>query len=131
MTKERDGFVLALLVVMTTLLGAGLLGASRVFGYAMVAFFTLLAVRGFVNRASRVTWVPPVAIALLLSIAFTGIFAYESTPVQDAGDTAFGFQPGTAFLIYAIWLPAFFTLAVSFTLLFDRLPRTGAAGDPV
>jgi hypothetical protein len=57
------------------------------------------------------------------------MFANESAAVQSAGDTILGFQPGTAFLIYGVWIPAFFTMGVGFALVFDRL-NADAASSP-
>jgi hypothetical protein len=125
---RRDGFVLALLIVMLVLLAAGLAGAYRVFGYTLVAFLGMLMALGFVRRGDGVTWVPPVVATTVLLMAFAGMFAAESTVVRDAGDTILGFQPGTAFLVYGVWIPAFFTMGVGFALVFDRLTdnRTAA-----
>ena len=50
-----------------------------------------------------------------------GLFLYQDAPVRSVGDTVGGFQVGTAFLIYGVWIPAFFTLGVGFALVFDRL----------
>lgn len=118
---RRDAFVLALLAVMFVLLVAGLAGAYRVFGYALVAFLGMLMALGFVRRGDPVTWAPPVVATTVLLIAFTGMFLAESTEVRDAADTILGFQPGTAFLVYGVWIPAFFTMGVGFALVFDRL----------
>jgi hypothetical protein len=120
MNMARDGWVLILLVAMVVLLIASLIGAYQLFGYTLVAFLGVIAARGFVER-DRVTWVPPIVATLVLLMAFAGIFRYERTPVHDAADTVLGFQPATAFLIYGIWIPAFFTLGLSFALVFDRL----------
>lgn len=124
---RRDGFVLVLLAVMLVLLGAALTGAYRVFGYALVGFLGLMAGRGFVRRRDPLTWAPPLLATVVLLVAFTGMFANESAAVQNADDTTLGFQPGTAFLIYGVWIPAFFTMAVSFALVFDRLSADDCA----
>lgn len=122
---RQDGFALGLLVLLLLLLVSGLAGAYRVFGYALVALLGLLAGVGFVRRGDRLSWLPPVLATSVLLASFTGMFARETAVVRDAGDTVLGFQPGTAFLVYGVWLPAFFTMAVSFALLFDRLAGGG------
>lgn len=122
---RRDGFILALFTLMLVLLLAGLAGAYQVFGYALVLFLGMLMALGFVRRGDAVTWVPPlVATAVLLS-AFTGMFLYERATVASPADTWLGFQRGTAFLIYGVWIPAFFTMGVGFALVFDRLGQRG------
>jgi len=120
MNAARDGWVLALLAIMMVLLVAGITGAYQLFGYALVAFLGVVTARGFAER-DRVTWVPPIVVTLVLLLAFVGLFRYERAEVLSAADTLLGFQPATAFLIYGIWVPAFFTLGLSFTLVFDRL----------
>ena len=121
MNWPRDGFVLLLLAVMLVLLGSALSGAYRVFGYALVTFLGLLMGLGFVRRRDPITWLPPLLATAVLLIAFTGMFVNETAVVRDARDTVLGFQPGTAFLVYGVWIPAFFTMGVSFALVFDRL----------
>jgi hypothetical protein len=118
---RRDGFALGILALLVVLLAAGLTGTSRVFGYGLVAFFGLFAGLGFVRRGDPVTWWPPAVVTAVLLLSFMGMFANESAAVQGVADTVLGFQPGTAFLVYGLWLPSFFTLGLSFTLLFDRL----------
>jgi hypothetical protein len=125
---RRDGFVLVLLALMLVLLGAAVGGAYRVFGYGLVAFVGLMAGLGFIRRRDPRTWAPPVLATVVLLVAFTGMFANESAAVHGAGDTMLGFQPGTAFLIYGVWIPAFFTMGVSFALIFDRLRADDASG---
>lgn len=110
-----------LLALMLILLGSALAGASRLFGYALVAFLGLMCGLGFARRRDPLTWIPPVIATAVLLVAFTGMFANESAAVHGAGDTTLGFQRGTAFLIYGVWIPAFFTMAVSFALIFDRV----------
>ena len=127
---REDGFVLTLLALMCVMLGAGLTGAYRVFGVALVAFIGMIAGRGFARRHDPVTWVPPAVITSVLLMAFAGMFAYESAPVRDADDAVLGFQRGTAFLVYALWVPAFFTTGLSFALVFDRLEQDDAAPPP-
>jgi hypothetical protein len=126
LTLKRDGAVLALLALMIVLLVAGLAGAYHVFGYALVLFLGMLMALGFVRRGDPVTWVPPLLASGTLLAAFAGMFAYETRPVASASDTWLGFQPGTFFLIYGVWIPAFFTMGVSFALVFHRLDRTNA-----
>lgn len=122
---RRDGFVLLLLAVMLVLLASALGGAYRVFGYALVMFLGLMTGLGFIRRHDPLTWAPPVLTTAVLLVAFTGMFSNESAIVHSAADTTLGFQPGTAFLIYGVWIPAFFTMGVGFALVFDRL----SAGD--
>ncbi len=124
MDLRTDGPVLALFLLALVLLGAGLTGAYRLFGYALVAFLGVLFGIGFVRKAAPVTWVPPVVATAVLLASFVGLFAYEADPVRHLGDTVLGFQRGTAFLVYGVWLPAFFTLGVAFALVFPHL------GDP-
>ena len=123
---RRDGFVVVLLVVMILMLGAALTGAYRVFGYGFVSFVSLLLVGGFVQDADRPSWWPPVLATVVLLVAFTGMFAMEAVTVQTRADTWLGFQPGTAFLIYGVWIPAFFTIGLTFALVFNRLQRGDA-----
>lgn len=124
---RRDGFVLGLLVLMLVLLVSALTGAYRVFGYTLVAFLAMLMGLGFLRRGDPVTWVPPVLATVVLAIAFTGMFVNEGSVVRDGGDTVLGFQPGTAFLVYGIWIPAFFTMGLSFALVFNHLAEDGEA----
>jgi hypothetical protein len=125
---RRDGLVLVLLALITVMLISGLAGAYHVFGYALVALLGTLAGLGFVRRGDPLTWVPPLIVTTVLVSSFAGMFAYESSVVGDANDTVLGFQPGTAFLVYGVWIPAFFTLGVSFAVVFDRL--SGSDGHP-
>lgn len=120
---RRDGFVLLLLAVMAVLLLAALTGSYRLFGFGLVAFLGMLMWLGFARRGDPVTWVPPLAGAAVLLAAFAGIFTYETSPVRDPADTILGFQRGTAFLVYGIWIPAFVTMGVGFAWVFDRLAR--------
>jgi hypothetical protein len=122
---RRDGFVLGLLLLMLVLVASGLSGAYRVFGYTLVVFLGMVSALGFVRRADAVTWLPPVLATTVLLVAFAGMFATDDAVVRSAADTVLGFQPGTAFLIYGVWLPSFVTLGVTFTLLFDRLADDG------
>lgn len=125
MNLRRDGLVVAVLVCMLVMLVAGLAGAYRVFGYALVAFLGTLMGLGFIRRGDRVTWLPPLLATTVLLVSLAGMFANESAVVRDASDTVLGFQRGTAFLIYGIWIPAFFTMGLSFALVFDRLADEG------
>lgn len=118
---RRDGVVLVLLGMMVVLLLAAMTGAYRVFGYGLVALLGVLMVLGFARRDDRMTWGPPAAGIAVLLVALTGIFAYESAAVTTVDDTILGFQPATAFLIYGIWIPAFFTMAVGYWIVFDRV----------
>jgi hypothetical protein len=130
---RRDGFVLLLLLVLVVLLGSGLVGAYHVFGYALVAFVGVMTGLGFIRRGDAATWGPPVLASTVLFGAFTGMVAYEAAAVHSAADTVLGFQRGTAFLIYGVWIPALFTMGISFSLLFDRVngPGDPDSGDPV
>jgi hypothetical protein len=127
---RRDGFVLALSAVMLVLLVAGLAGAYRVFGFTLVAFLGMLMAMGFVRRGDAVTWAPPLIATAVLLVSFAGMFAFESAEVHGARDTVLGFQPGTAFLIYGVWIPAFFTMGVGFALVFDHLTDEAATQRP-
>jgi hypothetical protein len=118
---RRDGFIIALLVLMLVLLASALTGSYRLFGYTLVAFLGMLMGLGFVRRRDPVTWVPPLIATAVLAVAFTGMFTHEHAVVTDARDTVLGFQRGTAFLVYGVWIPAFFTMGLAFALLFDRL----------
>lgn len=118
---RRDGLVLWLLALAGVLLVAALAGAYRVFGYTLVLFLGTISGLGFVRRGAGITWVPPLLATAVLLISFTGMFAFESAPVNAATDTWLGFQKGTAFLVWGVWIPAFFTLGVGFTLVFDHL----------
>ena len=123
---RRDGYVLALFVLMAVLLVSGLSGAYQVFGYALMAYIGISLAMGYVRSGRPITWVPPLVTTALLFIALIGMFAYQSTPVFDAGDTVLGFQPGTAFLIYVLWVPAFFTLSLGFVWIFRQWLGDGA-----
>jgi hypothetical protein len=79
---RRDWVALTILALSIVMIGSGLTGHSRVFGYAVVLFIGVLA--------------------------------------------GLGFQAGTAFVVYGIWLPAFFTLGVTYVLVFDRLSDQSA-----
>jgi hypothetical protein len=49
------------------------------------------------------------------------MFANQDVPVTSAADTVGGFQAASAYLVYGLWIPAFVTMGVGFSLLFDRL----------
>jgi hypothetical protein len=121
--------MITLLVVMLLMLTAALTGRYRVFGYGLVAFLGMLMGLGFVRGGNRATWGPPIVATFVLLLAFSGMFLYEDAPVRDAADTLLGFQPGTAFLVYGVWIPAFFTMGLGFTLLFDHLAAAGSRAD--
>jgi hypothetical protein len=123
---RRDGSVVALFVLMAVLLVSGLSGAYHVFGYAVMAYIGISLGMGYGTRGRPRTWVPPVVTTVLLFISLMGMFAYESTPVLGAEDTVMGFQTGTAFLIYGLWVPAFFTLSLGFIWIFDQWVDEGA-----
>lgn len=118
---RRDRFVLALLLVMIVMLVAALTGAYRVFGYGLVAFLGMLAALGFVRRAHPITWAPPFLATAVLLVSFMGMFAYENASVRDVSDTVLGFHPATAFVVYGVWIPAFFTMGVGLALVFEYL----------
>ena len=113
--------VLALLIVFVTMLAAAIMGSPAVFASGTIVVLGLLSGLAFVRRRDWVTWVPPVAATLVLTVAMTGVFLEQATPVETVHDTIGGFQAGTAFLIYGIWIPAFFTLGVGFAAVFNRL----------
>ena len=125
---RRDGVVLALLAVSVVLLVSALTGAYRVFGYALVTFLGVLLGIGFVRPDRPITWVPPAVATAVLCAAFTGIFVYEAALVTAPADTLLGFQPGTAFLVYGVWIPAYFTFGVSFALVFQHLASGSRRG---
>jgi hypothetical protein len=139
-SPRRDGFVLLVLALLLVLLGAGITGAYRVFGYTFVALVGLFTGLGFRRRGRWVTMVPPILASAVLAIGMTGIFLNESAAIQTVDDTRLGFHPATAFLVYAIWMPAFLTLGVSFAVLFEAVagqtapdsiaPAPGAGDDP-
>ena len=118
---RRDGMALAVLVLSIVMIASGLTGRSRLFGYAVALFIGVLAGRGFGRPHDTATWWPPVVATLVLLASLAGAFAFETAPVDDAAETVLGFQAGTVFVIYGVWIPAFFTLGVTYVLLFDRL----------
>ena len=122
---RRDGFVLLVAALLVIMLGTGLTGSYRLFGYSLTGLLGLLVGLAFVRQGKPVTWLPPVVATVVLAVGMTGMFVNESVVVRSVADTVLGFHPGTAFLIYAVWIPAFFTLGVSFAVLFPQL-----TGDP-
>jgi hypothetical protein len=120
-SPRRDGFILLVLALLLVMLAAGLAGAYRAFGYAFVALAGLFTGLGFTRRGRPVTLVPPVLATAALAIGMTGMFLNETVIVRTVADTRLGFHPGTAFLVYAVWIPPLFTLAVSFALLFREV----------
>jgi hypothetical protein len=123
---SRDGFVLLVAVLLLVMLGGGLTGDYRLFGYALVGLLGLLVGLAFVRQGRRVTWIPPIVATIVLALGMRGMFVNESVVVRSVADTVLGFHPGTAFLIYAVWIPAFFTLGVSFAVLFPQLADDGS-----
>jgi hypothetical protein len=124
---RRDRVALGVLALAIAMIAAGLTGNSRVFGYSVVLFIGLLAGLGFVRRHDTTTWWPPAVATLVLVVSLAGAFAFEASRVDSAADTVLGFQAGTAFVIYGIWIPAFFTLGLTFVLVFDRLDDADAS----
>lgn len=118
---RRDAMALAVLALSIVMIGTGLTGHARVFGYAVALFIGVLAGRGFARPRDPLTWWPPVFATVVLVASLAGAFAFEATRVEAAADAVLGFQAGTAFVIYGVWLPAFFTLGVTSVLLFNRL----------
>jgi hypothetical protein len=126
---EDNRVVLALLGGMLVMLGGALTGHEQIFAYGMVAVLGFLMAIGFVRRRAPVTWAPPAAAVLALLIALTGMFATRSAEVTSSADTVGGFHPGTAFLVFGLWIPAFLTLGVGFALVFDHLSDDDARDD--
>lgn len=120
-SRPRDTFVLVLLLVFVTMLMAAVLGSPTAFAYGTIVALGLFMGLAFVRRDDPVTAIPPLAATLVLLVAMTGLLLYQDTPVHSVDDTVGGFQHGTAFLIYGIWIPAFFTLGVGFAAVFNRL----------
>ncbi len=118
---RRDRVALGVLTLAIVMIASGLAGNSRVFGYAVALFIGLLAGLGFARQRDTRTWWPPVLATLVLLGSLAGAFAFEAVPVESVADTVLGFQAGTAFVIYGVWIPAFFTLGLTYVLVFDRL----------
>lgn len=123
---SRSDLVVGLLfVLMLVLLVSGLMGAHWVFAYGIVMWLGVLAGLGFVRAGQRRTWIAAALVFIGLFLGMTGILQNESVVVTSPADTVLGFQPGTASLIYGVWVPGFFTIGVAFVLLFDRLGDSG------
>jgi len=122
---SADRFVALMFVLILLLLGSGLVGAHRVFGYGIVLWLGVLAGLGFVRTGQPRTWLAAILVFVCLAIGMTGILFYESAVVSSTADTVLGFHPATAFLVYGIWAPGLFTLGVAFVLLFDQLIDSG------
>jgi hypothetical protein len=118
---RRDGVVIILLIGFIALLAAALTGAEQIFGYGLVLVLGLFVGLGFVRRHDSLTWIPPALAVAVLLVALRGMFANQDVPVTSAADTVGGFQAATAYLVYGLWIPAFFTMGLAFSLLFDRL----------
>lgn len=127
---RRDRVALAVLVLSTVMIGAGLTGNSRLFGYAVVLFIGLLTGLGFVRHDKPATWWPAAVATAVLLASLAGAFAFEAAPVYGVKDTVLGFQTGTAFVIYGVWLPALFTLGVAYVLLFEHLDEPRPSSTP-
>lgn len=125
-TFRRDGAVGLLFFELLVLLVAGVAGWYHVFGVALVFTVGTFTAIGFARRDDRLSWGPPLAATIFLMAGLLGVFAYEDVVVRGVGDTTFGFHPATAFLVYLIWLPGFFTLGLTYTLTFERLRRAVA-----
>jgi len=126
---RRDGVVLLVFGLLVVMLWAGLAAESRVFAFAMTGLIGVFAAVGLVRRGRRRTWVPPILASVVLAISFAGMFARQADVVTGPQDTVLGFHPATAFLIYGLWIPAFFTLGVGFALTFtDDVHDESGAG---
>ena len=121
----KDAVVGLLVVLISLLLISGLLGAYQVFAYALVAWLGALAGIGFARSGEPRTWIAAVVVFVCLVLGMTGVLLNESVVVASVADTILGFHPGTAALIYGIWVPGVFSLGVGFVLLFDRLVDSG------
>jgi hypothetical protein len=124
----QDVVVALLFILMAVLLVSGLTGAHWVFAYGTVAWLGMLAGVGFVRAAEPFTWFAAIMAFTCLLLGMTGVLLNESVIVRSAADTVLGFHPGTASLVYGIWVPPLFTLGLAFVLLFDRL--AGQEGNP-
>lgn len=120
-----DLVALLVLAIVLLLLAAGLSGHYRVFAALLVAWLGVLAGIGFVRAGQPATWLAALLAFAGLAAGMAGILLNESAVVTGTADTVLGFHPGTASLVYGIWLPGFFTLGVAFVLLFDRLADVG------
>lgn len=129
-TVRRDGPVALLFFELVVLLVAGVAGWYHVFAFVLIFTIGTFAAIGFARRDDRMSWGPPLAATIVLAIGMLGVFAYEDVVVRGVEDTAFGFHPATAFLVYLIWLPGFFTLGLTYSLTFERLRRAVASERP-
>lgn len=111
--------ILSFLVVL--LLVSGLTGAHWIFAYGITAWLGMLAGIGFVRAGEPGTWIAAAVFFICLLLGMTGVLINESVVVRSAADTVLGFHPGTASLVYGVWVPPLFTLGAAFVLLFDRL----------
>jgi len=121
----KDAVVGLLFVLMLILLVSGLLGAYQVFAYALVAWLGVLVGIGFARSGQPRTWMAAGWVFAWLVIGMTGVLMNEAVVVSSVADTVLGFHPGTAALVYGIWLPGAFSLGIGFVLLFDRLVDSG------
>lgn len=120
-STRRDGAVVGLLAGLVAMLIAALAGWALAFAYSLVAVLGLFIGMGFVRRRDRLTWTPPALAVAALVVAMAGMFANADVPVTSPADTVGGFQAGTAYLVYGLWIPAFLIMGLGFSLLFDRL----------
>ena len=122
----QDAFVLATFVLLIVMLAAGLTGAYGLFAYALVGLFGAFIGRGLLVRGAVATWAVTIVAVLVLLGSVAGMLGQETFVVRSVEDTVLGFHPATAYLVYGIWIPAFFTLGVGFALVFEHLERAGA-----
>jgi len=118
-SPRRDGVVLVVLALLVIMLVASLVPSSRTFAFSLTALIGTLAAVGFVRRGRPRTWIPPLLASGIMAVAFVGMFTHEGDLVASVDDTLLGFQPATAFLVYVLWIPAYFTLSAAFAWLFD------------
>jgi len=116
-----DRVVGLLVVLILLLLYAGLTGAHWLFAYALVGWLGVLAGIGFVRAGEVSTWIAAVLVVTGLGLGMTGVLLNEAVVVTSTEDTVLGFHPGTASLVYGIWVPGLFTIGLAFVLLFDRI----------
>ncbi len=129
-TVRRDGPVALIFFELLVLLVAGVAGWYHLFAFVLIFTIGTFAAIGFARRDDRMSWGPPLAGTIVLLAGMLGVFAYEDVVVRSVEDTALGFHPATAFLVYLIWLPGFFTLGLTYTLTFERLRRAVAPSQP-
>lgn len=126
-SPRRDGVIVVVLALLVIMLVASLVPSARTFAFSLTALIGTLAGVGFVRRGRPRTWVPPLAVAGVLALAFVGMFTHETDVVASVDDTLLGFHPATAFLVYVLWIPAYFTLSAAFAWLFDDTADAGEA----